>query len=318
MKYIISIAFFISFLLSAYARDEDIGVLATVNGVPVTLSDVLELSASGEAQLPLIYKGDELEKAVLKLRKELLEVVIDRKLVYEDFKNHDFKLPRDFVENNMDQILKSFNLNTRQELESMLRERGKTLDEFKVKAYENLAVQILIYSQCYKEVFITPQDVFMYYESHKADFTSNAAVKLRVLTLKKKGAHEQDAIPLSRYLEKKLKGGDDNVFVDAVSLYSDGPNLEHGGELNWINVADLRKEFAELITEYRKGSAYGPINTDDAIYFFIIKDYKDSRSTSFAEVKDDIRKKMTEEAKMQAYKDYVNTLRKQALIQYYI
>ena len=305
-------------IFSSLAKDENIGVLATVNGVPITLADVLELSMSSEAQLPLIYKGNELNSAILKLRKEVLESVIDRKLVYEDFKAHEFKLPRDFVENNMEQLLKSFHLNTRQELENMLRENGKTLDEFKTKAYESMAVEVLIYGQCYKEAFVTPKDVYDYYQAHKSDFTSRSSIKLRVLTLKKKGAHEQDAVPLSKHLEKKLKSGGDSDFVDAVSLYSDGPNLENGGEISWIYVEDLRKEFAEVIKEYKEGLVYGPIDTNDAIYFFIIKDFKDANSVKYEDAKDEIRKRMLDEARQQAYKDYVGSLRKQAYIQYFI
>lgn len=300
------------------AKNENIGVLATVNGEPVTLGDVLEISTSSEAQLPMMYKGEELNKAILKLRKDVLELVIERKLIFEDFKAHEFKLPRDFVENNMEQLLKSFHLNTRQELESMLRENGKTLDEFRAKAYESMAVEALIFGFCYKNAFVTPKDVYDYYQSHISDFTSKSSVQLRVLTLKKKGVHEQDAVPLSKHLEKKLKSGTKDDFIDAVSLYSDGPNLENGGQLNYIYVEDLRKEFAEVITEYKKGVVYGPVDTDDAIYFFLINDFKEANSVTYEKAKDEIRKKMMEEAKQQAYKDYVGALRKQAYIQYFI
>lgn len=318
MKYFLTTIFLLAFLFQANAKDEDIGVLATVNGAPVTLADVLDLSASGEAQLPMMYKGKELNDAILKLRKEILELVIDRKLVYEDFKAHGFKLPREFVENNIDQLLKSFHLNTRHELESMLRESGKTLDEFKSKAYESMATDALIYGQCYRDAFVTPKDVYDYYQSHKSDFTSTASVKLRVLTLKKKGAHEQDAVPLSKHLEKNLKNKGEAEFIDAVSLYSDGPNLENGGELSYISVEDLRKEFAEVITEYKEGLVYGPVDTNDAIYFFIIKDFKDAHSVTYEEAKDEIKKKMMDDCKRNAYKSYVKELRKQAYIQYFI
>ncbi|MEI6055213.1 MAG: peptidyl-prolyl cis-trans isomerase [Lentisphaerota bacterium] len=318
MKYFLLTIFLFAFLFSANAKDENIGVLATVNGSPITLTDVLEISSSGEAQLPMMYKGKELNDAILKLRKEVLELVIDRKLVYEDFKAHDFKLPREFVENNMDQLLKSYHLNTRQELESMLRENGKTFEEFKSKAYESMATEALIYGQCYKDAFVTPKDVYDYYQSHKSDFTSASSVKLRVLTLKKKGAHEQDAVPLSKHLEKKLKGKGEDEFVDAVSLYSDGPNLKNGGELSYINLKDLRKEFAEVITEYKEGLVYGPIDSDDAIYFFMIKDFKEAHIVTYEEAKDEIKKRMMDDCKRAAYKSYVAELRKQAYIQYFI
>lgn len=305
-------------MFSALSETEDIGVLASVNGTPITLADVLEISSPQEAQLAVMYKEAELDKQILKLRKEVLESVIARKLVYQDFKAHDFKLPRDFVENNMDVMLKSFHVTSRHEMESILRENGKTMDEFKDRVYENIAVDALIYGRCYREVFVTPKDVFDYYQEHKNDFTSKSSIKLRILTLKKKGIHEEDALPLSAHLEKKMKGKSEEEFVEAVSLYSDGPNLEEGGELNWVNVEDLREEFSKVITEYKKGQVFGPATTDEAIYFFFIKEYKESHTVSYEEAKSKIRERMLDEEKEKAYHEYIGTLRKNAYIQYFI
>jgi len=298
------------------AKNETIGVLATVNGTPITLADVMELIYNKEAQLPLLYKGEALHKELWKVRKEALETVIERKLFYEEFKKNEYKLPREVIESNTDILLKAFNVTSRQELENILREEGKNIGEFKSKIYESIAVDALIYARCYKDVFITPKDVNSYYDLHKGEFTSPPSVKLSVITLKKTGVHKQDAKELSRILKPTLKNGDLETFKSSVSLYSDGPNLEKGGDIGWISVPELKKEFADIIKDYKKDAVYGPVDTNEAIYFLRITDYTESKTKTYNECKAAIKEKLTEETKKRNYDNYVKNMKTKAYINY--
>lgn len=298
------------------AKDETIGILATVNGNPITLADVMELTYTKEAQLPLLYKGEVLQKELWKARKEALETVIERKLFYEEFKKNEYKLPRDLIESNMDILLKAFNVASRHELENILREEGKTIGEFKTKTYESIAVDALIYARCYKNIFVTPKDVSSYYDLHKSEFTSPPSVRLSIITIKKTGIHKQDINELSKSLESSLKSGDLETFKDSVALYSDGPNLEKGGDLGWINVPELRKEFSDIITDYKKDTVYGPVTTNEAVYFLRITDYTGSKVKTYEKCKATIREKLTEEAKKKSYDNYVKDIKTKAYINY--
>ena len=304
-------------LIPVMAQDETIGILATVNGTPITLADVMELTYTKETQLPLLYKGEVLQKELWKARKEALETVIERKLFYEEFKKNEYKLPRDLIESNMDILLKAFNVTSRHELENKLREEGGNIGEFKSKVYESIAVDALIYARCYKDVFVTPKDVNTYYDSHKNEFTSPASVRLSVITIKKTGIHKQDAEELSKTLEPALKSGDFEAFKDSVSLYSDGPNLEKGGDIGWINVPELRKEFAAVIKDYKKDTVYGPVNTLEAVFFLRITDYAGPKIKTYEECKTAIKEKLTEEAKKKNYNSYVKDMKAKAYIVYY-
>lgn len=310
------VCLFFLLLLPIVAKDETIGILATVNGNPVTLADVMELTYAKEEELSLLYNGEVLQKELLKLRKEALETVIERRLFYDEFKKNEYKLPRDLIESNTDILLKTFNVASRHELEHMLREEGKNMGEFKLKIYESIAVDALIYARCYKDVFVTPKDVNNYYNSHRAEFTSPAAVRLNVITIKKTGVHKQDAEELSKVLESSLKSGDLETFKDSVSLYSDGPNLEKGGDLGWIKIAELKKEFANVIKDYKKGTVYGPVNTNEAIYFLRVTDYADPKAKAYDECKTYIKEKLTEETKKKNYDNYVKDMKAKAYITY--
>ncbi len=305
-------------ILPVMAKDETIGILATVNGSPVTLADVMELTYTKEAQFPQFYKGEVLQKELWKARKEALETVIERKLFFEEFKKNEYKLPRDMVESNMDALLKAFNVTSRNELENILREEGKNMGEFKSKIHESIAVDALIYARCYRDVFVTPKDVNSYYDSHKSEFTSPASVRLSVITIKKTGVHKQNFEELSKALERSLKSGDLETFKDSVSLYSDGPNLEKGGDIGWISVPELRKEFTDIIKDYKKDTVYGPADTNEAIYFLRITDYTDSKVKTYQDCKSAIKEKLTEEAKNKSYDDYAKDMKAKAYIVYCI
>lgn len=317
MKKLLMFLFFL-LLFPIIAKDETIGILAIVNGNAVTMADVMELTYNKETQLSLLYKGDDLQKELYKTRKEALETVIERKLFYEEFKQYEYKLPRDMVESNMDILLKAFNVASRYELETILREEGKNIGEFKSKIYESIAVDALIYARCYKDVFVTPKDVSDYYDLHKNEFTTPPSVRLSVITIKKNGVHKQDIETLSKALESIFKDGNEETFDDSVPLYSDGPNLENGGDIGWTNIPKLRKEFSDVIKNYKKDAIYGPVNTNEAIYFLRITDYKDTKIQNYEECKTSIREKLMEEAKKKKYNDYVKELKSKAYIVYCI
>ena len=297
---------------------ENIGLLATVNGIPITIIDVLEHTANEESRLSAMYKGQDFRSEVEKVRKTALETVIDRKLAYENFKTFDFKLPRDFVENNLDQLLKSFNVGTRQELEKLLSTYGSNLNEFKDKAYESAAVDSLLYEKCCRDAYVAPKDVFAYYETHKNEFIMPAEYNLSVLSLKREGVHKADLEPLTEHLIKALSDNQVKSFEDAVSLYSDGPSVDKNGNIGWIDVRTLKKDLAEALKLPQTNHVYGPVKTKEAYYFIRVNDIKPSIIQPFSQVSSDITEKLLSEQRDENYKKFMAKLRSEAYIVYYV
>ena len=418
---------------------ERIGVLATVNGDPITVMDILEVCGSEEVRLPYIYKGAQLKEETEKLRLKVLNELIDRKLVYQEFKEKGYQLPKDFIENNLDRLMSSFNVNNRVELEKLLKKYGSTMDEFREKAYESAAVDLLIRERCYLDVYITPKYVYDYYLRHKGFYTSQEQIRLQVLKLKTDGIHKDELNTISIHLEKILKdrnsnefadsiflynekpkiehdagvecidksklreaflelekeaGSDDIVgpikaegvyyflcnnniymtpeyiydyyikhkgnftsseqmreqmlklkadgdkeeelntiaahlgrvlkyrnkdgFADAVLLYSEGPNIEHGGDIGWIVKSKLRKDFLEFLKESDSGDIVGPIKSEEAFYLLRVADIRRVKTQSFKDVKNSIKDNLTKDRKKKAYKAYIDGLHSKAYIKKYL
>ena len=297
---------------------EKIGVVATVNGDSITVLDILEICGWQESKLPYLYQGNRLKEEVEKLRLLTLDKVIDRKLVYQEFKEKGYKLPKKFVEENLDRLMVSFNVNNRRELEKQLKANGLTMEEFRERAYENVAVDLLINDRCYIDVYITPRDVYDYYLKNKSAFASPEQVHLQVLKLKADGVHKDELNTLSKHLKKILKNKSKKEFTDAVLLYSEGPNIEHGGDIGWIDRSKLRKDFLELVKDADSGDVVGPIKSKDGYYFLYVADIRRKKTESFKQTKKSIKEKLTKERKEKDYKTYIDSLYAKAYIKKYL
>ena len=78
-------------------------ILASVNGEPISLLDVIYESTQDEARLYALYSSKEIFHEMQKLRKRFLDKIIDRKLILLEYKaKTPFKVPRQYVENLID------------------------------------------------------------------------------------------------------------------------------------------------------------------------------------------------------------------------
>ena len=297
---------------------EKVGVVATVNGVTITVMDILEVCGWQESQLPYIYKGSQLKSEAKKLRLQALEELINRKLIYQEFNRKGYTLPKKFVEENLDRLMKSFNIKSRREFKKKLKENGLTMQEFRVNAYENLAVDILINDKCYMDVFITPEHVYEYYKNNKSEFVSPGQIRLEVLRLNANGVHKDELNTLSLYLKKILKDKGSSEFADAVLLYSEGPNIENSGDIGWMQKSKLRKDFQEVIQEALCGDIVGPVKSKEGYYFIRVAEVRSEITKSFKIAKKGIKDRLTSEHQKKKYDIYIDSLRSKAYIQKYL
>ncbi len=190
--------------------------------------------------------------------------------------------------------------------------------EFRERAYENVAVDILINEMCFADTFVTPKSVYDFYVEHKDEYSTPRQLRLQILKLKSDGIHKDELDNLSVHLKKVLNGNSKNEFDDAVLLYSEGPNIERGGDIGWIEKSKLRKDFSEYVKVAETGQVVGPIKSKEAYYFLRVDDVIKEKTDSFKDVHKKIEEKLLAKQKEKNYKTYVESLRSKALIKKYL
>ena len=297
---------------------ERIGILALVNGEPVTLLDVLRVCGPEEARMPYMFQGKMLEEQIEKLRMDALEEVIDRKLIYNDFKSMKFQLPKSYIQMYLDKIAESYNVNDQKSLKELVEAKGQNYDEFKNEAYENAAVNALINEKCYRNVNITPEQIFNYYKDNEKNFASPEQIEIQILKLKKKGMHRKGLDGLTKTLAESFKNADKRTFDDAVLMYSEGPEVQNGGNIGWIDKDKLRNDFSKGVITASVGDIIGPIRSKEANYFLRVNGKKTKVLESFKDAKENIKESLTREKKKKEFDSYVKSLRDNANIKFFL
>ncbi len=291
-------------------------ILASVNGEPISLGDVLEESRHEEARVYLAFTGGEVYNRIKQIRRKVVDEIINRKLILADFhEKTPFTIPRQYVESMLDSLAEHYGCAGRKELASKARKSGTTLEQLQQRAEERVAVQGMINNYYFTHVNPTPREIYEYFEQHRDELSEPAKIRLRLLMLKKE---REDFDACRATLEKTLsESSQQQVFVAMVKLYSDGPAAASGGNLGWIECVNLRPEFAQAASNAKPGIVVGPIDTPEGIYYLRVEDFQKPRTAEYKDVGGRLKNEIENRLKKTAYKRYVASLRKSAIIRYY-
>ena len=315
--WVFSIGFAIDIQQSYNGNKSTDGTVASVNGQIITLADVLRLCGDEEAKLPVMYGAEEAREKSHILRTVALEKLIKRKLVFSDFIAHKYQFPYGFMVNYLDKIASFYKLPNAEALKNKIEEEGGNFNEFSKRAYEDAAVNSLVYSHCYKNVFITPKEIYKYYCQNSKYYTKSPQVDIQVILLKKNGYYRKELKQFSVKLETELKNADEKKFSEYALMYSEGPKKNIGGDIGWVPEDKLRKDFAAYLNNKSVGDIVGPIITEEGNYFLRLKEKKAEYREPYRYVREEIKEMLTKQRQQKEYDAYINSLKEKFKIKYF-
>jgi peptidyl-prolyl cis-trans isomerase SurA len=101
-------------------------------------------------------------------------------------------------------------------------------------------------------------------------------------------------------------------FADAARKYSEGPTREKGGDLGVVSRGDLTPDLDAAI--FGDASRTGPVETRGAEHLFRVTERQRASFRPFDEVKEEIRKKLSEEIYDRKFAEYLRDLRKSSFV----
>lgn len=294
-------------------------VLATVNGEPITLLDVVLESGARERELANVYSGDRLIQETSRLRRTVLNDIIFHKLVYREYLNQPFDIPIQHVEAMLDEHAKTLGGISRVELEKKLNSYGSSLTELRKKARERIAVDVILLRDCDSKVVVTPKDVYDEYCANVEKFTSGRQVDFQLLQLNlENGRSGMTAAEAAKKIGSLVKNADATLFTRLVTEYSDNPNREKGGMVIGEELPKLRPEFQKALKDRKSGDVVGPVSTPEALFFLRVIVVKEAKIVPFEEVSPALYQELRKREAMKKRREYEKKLREKALIRIYI
>lgn len=292
-------------------------IIASVNGHPFTLYDIVRETYGAEARKSNFMTGNDFKQELIKNREKTLGQIIDRYILYEEFKAKQYKIPDDYIEALMDEICLNYSGGDRKKLEKKVAEAGMTIDELREQVTKMAAIDLLVNEFCFRIVNVTPAQSYQYYLENQNDYIDPEKVDMQILLIKKDGKNAGKIFELIEEIANDCKRADESIFATLIKLYSEGTYTDNGAKTGRIESKNMRDEFKNAFGELKVGKIAGPIDTKEGIYFVRIAEIVPEKITDFALVKTKITEKLEKEEKEKKYQEYLKKLKAKSIIRYY-
>jgi peptidyl-prolyl cis-trans isomerase SurA len=261
----------VSVLLAGVVSGQEVvdRIVAVVEEDPIFLSEVEE--ALEEDLYIRQMRGEPLpadSAELAALREDVLEGVIERRIVVAKARKEGLEVSRTEVEDALDNWLADLieAAGSQAAFDMELERQGMTLQDFKAEYRKDVEEQLLVsrfMTQTFRDVSV-PEDRIRAFYDNKYDSIpeipevvglSHIIVIPRVLPEK-----EDQAIARVETIMSEIEGGES--FEDVARSTSDDPvTKEQGGLIGTVTLEDLQTDIAEIAAGLEPGEVSGPVRT---------------------------------------------------------
>ncbi len=307
--------FFCIFIASAAAAEDQ--KAAMINGVVITQEQFeKEMNIHLDRVLKQGQQLTEDQKAALK--KNILEGLIERELLYQESQKAGIKVDDKMIEDQLATIKKRFP--SEAEFKIALGNMGLTEHEVKEQIARGLAIRQLIEQQISSKVVITDLETKAYYDGNPQMFKQPEQVKASHILIKvDPGATEAQKAEARKKIDavqQKIKDGGD--FAELAKEYSEGPSKTRGGDLGYFRRGQMVKPFEDAVFTMKTNEVSGIVETRFGYHIIKVYDKKPEKTLAYADVKDKLNQRMKQEKVEKDANLYINQLKKDANIEKYI
>lgn len=292
-------------------------ILATVNGEPITLLDVILETKDKENMISSTYSGDVAAEERKKVRKMAVERIIEDKIILREFRQRGYKVPIQMIERMLDSIASEIADGGRRKLEDVANENGMSLEKLRKKAEERAAVELMLNEFCSRRLSISPKELQKYCDEKAKEKLPCPEVELYVILVKKTEGEGNGKDNIIKKISEDVKQNNKSIFTTLATLYSETPSATKGGRLGWVAKNRLRPEFKKALEGLELGKASPQIMTDDGVYFIFLADQRDSVASGASEDVEKIKEDILNEKREEARKIFVEKLRRNAIVRYF-
>lgn len=286
-------------------------IVARVNNEIITQRQYEKEKSRIQDDLAHQYSGAELAEKVAEEDKDLLRNLIDTSLMVQKAKDEDVNVETDLIKR-LDQMRKDDHLDSIEDLQKDAEQQGVNWEDFKDQIRRQLLMQEVISRDVGSRIIITREQELQYYNAHKSEFKSSGMVHLADILVSTDKYKPDEAQKRAQAAEAELKGG--ARFSDMVKKYSDGNNVDQGGDLSYIKIDQLAPVIVTAISKLDLNEFTEPIRTRNSFIIFQLKERFSPGIPKFEEVEPRIQELLYSQQMPAKMREYLTQLRKDSYI----
>jgi parvulin-like peptidyl-prolyl isomerase len=285
-------------LLSAsgrlYAQDK---VVAVVNNEIITQKELDDFLSFARMQYSRELKGKDLEEKVQGARQDLLQRLIEDRLILQQAKNDKISIEPARVKARIIELKKRYATDT--EFQEDLSKQGLVEADLENKVREQMLMYEVIQQKVRSKIMVRPDEITSFYDQNKREFLAPEERQLTIIVLQDEGMAKN----VSYYwrLGQKLE--------DLATRYTFSTNT-----LSAWQGQDLRKEIEETVFKLGLGEVSEPVKVDRQYYVFKLDNIIGSHQLSLAQSQDKIQTYLFEKKLQEAMAKWLDEIKKQSYI----
>ncbi len=297
-------------------RRQGARVAAIVNGEVITLSELIERAGGEYWRAVDMPAGPARDQARLKALRTAYEAVLTERLVESEVKSLGIDVTEAQLDAAVDDVKKRNNL-TDDNFRQALASEGLTVASYRARLRKDFENHLLISAKIQNRVKVSDDDVKGYYNSHRAEFAGEEQVKLRLILLQVKtgaSAEEEARVKATgETLHARLSAGED--FADRARQVSQGPGASAGGDLGWVKKGTMPIDLERVAFVLAPGQSSGLVRAKAGWIILKAEDRRTTNVPKLDDVKDRIREKLAAQQAEIYRKQYVEELKRDAVIE---
>ncbi len=289
-------------------------IFAVVNGEIITYSELKSAEIEMTRFLAQQYEGEELEKQVNEMKKNLLNRLIEQKLIFSYAKEEDYDVDG-VLELIIKDIKKQNNINSDEELKAALASQGLDYDQWKKQLRETQIQQQFIREKIGPKINIDSSSIMEYYKKNIDDYTIPEKYSLNCIFLNKENYLAPSA------LKEKMKTIDGelatNSFEEVAKEYSELPGEDNNYFLGEFKKGELDAKIEEASFQLKEGEHSQWIETENGFYITRLIKRTESKLVEYKSVREEIENKLKMAEQEKLLKEYIEQLKKESHIKIY-
>ena len=304
----------ISLLALALETQPSKGKIAVVNGSVITQEDFDR--EMGRVRQQFLRSGKPLiDSQIPKIKKEVLENLIDFELLYQESRKKAIKVDEAEVDEQVMKMKKRFP--TEAEFKNALIKQNFSETAIKAHIKRGLATQQFIGTYIAKNATASDQEIKAFYESHPNLFKQPEQVRASHILIKvEPQANESQKAAAQKKMEKiqnKLKKGED--FAALAKEFSQCPSSAKNGDLGYFSRGKMAKPFEEAAFALKPGEVSDIVETRFGYHLIKVTDKKSENAIAFEAIKDRLGKYLKQKNVQKEVKLYVQKLKEKAKVE---
>ncbi len=272
--------------------------MAVVNGEVITLSELKELTLPAEKE------------------REALERLIEKRLIVQEANRLNIKVSEQEVEQAIKDIARQRAL-TLSTLKMVLAKEGVGFDKYQEQIRDQILTSKLIRSRIQSQVEVSKEDLIDYYSRNPEAFQKGEEIRVQQILFPVSPTSDQreweEAYQRALKVLKKLKEGAD--FAALAKNYSQGPAARSGGDLGWVRRGMLLPSFELTAFNLKAGQTSEPVQTPLGFHIIKVLDKREGEAEPFEKVKAQIREHLLQEKSESLFRQWLQRLKEDSLIE---